>query len=121
MLTPDFILLYVDSPNASAAFYAELFGCQPVESSPTFALFVMPSGLKFGVWSRHTVEPAAEGVGGGSEIGFPVADKAAVLALHEEWKHKLPILQAPTQMDFGFTFTALDPDRHRLRVFCITE
>ena len=24
---------------------------------------------------------------------------------------------APTAMDFGFTFVALDPDGHRLRVF----
>ena len=26
-------------------------------------------------------------------------------------------LQAPTRMDFGLTFTASDPDGHRLRVF----
>jgi hypothetical protein len=27
------------------------------------------------------------------------------------------ILQPPTEMDFGRTFTAADPDGHRLRVF----
>jgi hypothetical protein len=29
----------------------------------------------------------------------------------------LKIAQAPTAMDFGMTFVALDPDGHRLRVF----
>lgn len=29
----------------------------------------------------------------------------------------LPMLQTPTTMDFGYTFTATDPDGHRLRVF----
>jgi predicted enzyme related to lactoylglutathione lyase len=29
----------------------------------------------------------------------------------------LDIIQEPTKMDFGFTFTAADPDGHRLRVF----
>jgi hypothetical protein len=32
-------------------------------------------------------------------------------------KRGLPIAQAPTAMDFGPTFVALDPDGHRLRVF----
>jgi predicted enzyme related to lactoylglutathione lyase len=27
------------------------------------------------------------------------------------------VAQPPTRMDFGFTFLALDPDGHRLRVF----
>ena len=37
MSHPNFILLYVDSPSASAAFYADLLDAQPVEASPTFA------------------------------------------------------------------------------------
>ena len=36
----------------------------------------------------------------------------------EKWKDQgIPILQEPTSMDFGFTFLALDPDGHRLRIF----
>jgi hypothetical protein len=27
------------------------------------------------------------------------------------------VIQPPTQMDFGLTMTAADPDGHRLRVF----
>ena len=59
MPIPNFTILYVDNPPASADFYAGLLGQQPVETSPTFALFALPSGLMLGLWSRHTVEPAA--------------------------------------------------------------
>ncbi len=113
----DFVLLYVDSPAASAAFYADLLGRKPVEASPTFAMFAMDSGVMLGLWSRHTVEPAATPVGG-SEIAFTVDRPATVAAVHEDWRGRgLKIAQAPTAMDFGHTFVALDPDGHRLRVF----
>ena len=47
-----------------------------------------------------------------------VADDAAVRELHADWSARgLTIAQAPTAMDFGFTFVALDPDGHRLRGF----
>jgi catechol 2,3-dioxygenase-like lactoylglutathione lyase family enzyme len=114
---PNFILLYVDSPAASAAFYADLLGRPPVESSPTFAMFALASGVMFGLWARHTVEPAATGAGGG-ELAFVVGDIDTVHALHADWRARgLKIAQPPTDMDFGHTFTALDPDGHRLRVF----
>ncbi|CAO3415046.1 VOC family protein [Azospirillum doebereinerae] len=118
MPDPNFVLLYVDSPTASAAFYADLLGKPPVEQSPTFALFALASGVMLGLWSRHTVEPAATATGGGAELAFTVGSEAAVRATHEEWSTRgLPILQPPTAMDFGFTFVALDPDGHRLRVY----
>ncbi len=113
----DIVLLFVDSPAASAAFYAGLLGRQPIEQSPTFAMFAMAAGTKLGLWSRHTAEPAPQAAGG-SELGFAVADAAAVDALHADWAARgLAIAQPPTQLDFGFTFVALDPDGHRLRVF----
>jgi catechol 2,3-dioxygenase-like lactoylglutathione lyase family enzyme len=114
---PNFILLYVESPPASAAFYADLLGRPPVESSPTFAMFALASGVMLGLWARHTVEPAASGAGGG-EIAFTVADAAAVDAVYADWRGRgLTVIQPPTGMDFGRTFVALDPDGHRLRVF----
>jgi catechol 2,3-dioxygenase-like lactoylglutathione lyase family enzyme len=118
MHDPNFVIIYVDSPAASAAFYGDLLGRSPIESSPTFALFALDSGVMLGLWSRHTVEPAAEAAGGGGEIAFSVPDVAAVRALYAEWTARgLPILQEPVDMDFGHTFVALDPDKHRLRVF----
>lgn len=118
MTTPNFVILYVDSPERSGAFYASLLGREPVESSPTFVMFVLDKGFKLGLWSRHTVEPAASGMGGGSEIVIVVADAGAVDATHADWAGRgLSILQTPTDMDFGRTFVALDPDNHRLRVY----
>jgi catechol 2,3-dioxygenase-like lactoylglutathione lyase family enzyme len=118
MPDPNFILLYVDSPALSARFYADLIGRPPVESSPTFAMFALESGVMLGLWSRHTVEPAASAAAGASEIAFAVADNAAVQKLYAAWcARELRIAQAPTDLDFGHTFVALDPDGHRLRVF----
>jgi predicted enzyme related to lactoylglutathione lyase len=117
MPDPNFFLLYVQNPSASAAFYADLLGKAPLEASPTFAMFALDSGPHLGLWAAHTVEPAATAVGG-SEVAFAVPDAAAVSSMHELWRGKgLAIAQTPTAMDFGFTFVALDPDGHRLRVF----
>ena len=118
MFNPNFVLLYVENPAASADFYAMVIGHPPVETSPTFAMFALGSGLMLGLWSKHTVEPPAQPQFGGSELGFPVADADAVRALHQAWLARgLRIAQAPTELDFGYTFVALDPDGHRLRVF----
>jgi predicted enzyme related to lactoylglutathione lyase len=117
MSDPNFILLYVDNPAASADFYAGLLDRQPVETSPTFVMFALDSGVMLGLWSQRTVAPTATAVGG-SEIAFAVADKAAVQKTHDEWRRRgIYIIQPPTEMDFGHTFTAVDPDQHRLRVF----
>jgi predicted enzyme related to lactoylglutathione lyase len=117
MPDPNFVLLYVDDPSASAAFYAELLGRAPVESSPTFAMFALASGVMLGLWGRRGVTPAATQPGG-SELAFTVENAAAVNATHAEWTQRgLVIAQPPTQLDFGYTFVALDPDGHRLRVF----
>jgi len=112
------IILYVDSPAASAAFYAKLLRQDPVEASPTFAMFALSSGTGLGLWSRHTVAPAAAAAGGGTEIAFTAEN---VDVVHDDWKARgLVIAQSPADLDFGRTFVALDPDGHRLRVFAPT-
>ena len=118
---PDFrlIVLYVDNPAVSAAFYADLLGRQPVESSANFAMFPLPP-LMLGLWSRREVEPAMAGSPGAMEIDFGVSDAHAVEACYADWKARgLSIAQEPTEMDFGYTFVALDPDGHRLRVMAL--
>lgn len=118
---PNYVLLYVDHPESSADFYAKLLDATPIERSATFALFALSSGLMLGLWSKHTVEPKADNAPGSSEIAFSMASSTDVQALYTQWQADgLRILQAPTQMDFGFTFVALDPDGHRLRVFAPT-
>lgn len=114
----NFILLYVDSPKASGDFYRALLGREPVEASPTFVMFALAPELMLGLWSRHTVQPALAAGGGGGELAFTLEGAKAVDATYASWKALgLPIVQAPTEMEFGRTFVALDPDGHRLRVF----
>lgn len=117
MFDLNFVILYVKNPVNSAKFYTDLFAKQPVESSDGFVMYALNSGIKLGLWATHTVEPVATAVGG-AEMAFPVDSVGTVTALHETWQAKgLTIAQEPTHMDFGFTFVALDPDGHRLRVF----
>ena len=118
MPDPNFILLYVDRPAASAGFYAGLLGKSPVESSATFAMFALESGVMLGLWSRRTVAPAATASPGAGELAFALPDNAAVDRTFADWRGRgLPIAQEPTDLDFGHTFVALDPDGHRIRVF----
>ena len=117
MSDPNFVILYVKSPTDSVAFYADLLGKAPAEASTSFAMFALDSGTMLGLWAAHTVEPAATAVGG-AEIVFAVDGIDTVKSMHATWSAKgLKIAQTPTAMDFGFTFVALDPDGHRLRVF----
>ncbi len=47
-----------------------------------------------------------------------MVEATAVDTTHADWSGRgLTILQRPTDMDFGRTFLAIDPDGHRLRVF----
>ena len=118
---PALVLLYVENVQRSAAFYRDLLGAAPVEESPTFAMLPLAGGLMLGLWGRAGVVPAPGAVGGG-EIDFSVADAAAVDATHADWVAAgRKIAQAPTDMDFGRTFVALDPDGHRLRVMAMGE
>jgi catechol 2,3-dioxygenase-like lactoylglutathione lyase family enzyme len=120
MADPNFILLYVDNPAASAAFYRELLERPPIESSPTFAMFALPSGVMLGLWSRHTAEPAVPTgpLAPTGELAIAVADRDAVRALYDAWVPRgWRVAQVPTDLDFGHTFVVLDPDGHRVRVF----
>lgn len=122
MSSSNTILFYVRDAVASVAFHSRLLGIDPVEASPGFGLFVLPGGLAFGVWSASGVEPAPTGAVGGSELGFKLGTAAEVDATHAIWKDRgAEILQPPTDLDFGRSFVALDPDGHRLRVYAMAE
>lgn len=115
---PNFVLLYVSSPRRSSEFYAALLGCAPVELSDTFAMFPLGAGQMLGLWAKDTVAPKTMSSGGGAELAMTVDSKAAVDATHLDWRQRgWAIAQTPCDMDFGYTFVALDPDDHRLRVF----
>ncbi|QWL67817.1 VOC family protein [Aeromonas jandaei] len=119
MLVPQFTILYVTNPTRSALFYRELFGREPVEESPTFAMFVFESGARLALWSSATVEPAVTQTAGAMELAFALPDDDTVDRLSAEWLARgLTQIQAPTKMEFGYTCMALDPDGHRLRLYC---
>lgn len=113
------VLLFVENPQKSALFYAELFDINPIEQSPTFAMFALDNGVMLGLWNKHTAEPRVGSKPGASEICFPSDD---VDALYEAWTSKqLVVLQKPTDLDFGRTFVVQDPDGHRVRVYKLFE
>lgn len=117
----NYLLLAVESPTKSAEFYSALLQQKPVENSPTFVLYVLPNGLKLGLWLRDEMVPAP-GAPGGIEITFSEPDISAVNRTYDAWKALgVPIIQEPTTMDFGFTFSARDPDGHHLRVFTLAD
>lgn len=121
MATLDYLLLAVASPRKSAELYSTILGAQPVQNSETFVLYALPSGLKLGLWVKDEMEPLT-GKPDGLDICFNESDKAAVSATYAAWKALgLKMLQEPVDMDFGFTFTAADPDGHRLRVFTLAD
>lgn len=122
MIKSNSILLHVEDAEASTRFYADLLGQEPVEASPNFAMFILPSGLGLGVWNRNEITPPPTGGVGGDEIGFKVAAPEAVDALHDMWRGKgARIAMEPRDLDFGRSFLALDPDGHRLRVYALAD
>jgi catechol 2,3-dioxygenase-like lactoylglutathione lyase family enzyme len=117
----DYVLLAVKDPQRSAKLYDQLLGTEPVESSPGFVLYRLPTGLKVGLWAAHDMQPAPKPAGG-VELSFSLPDEASVQRTFAAWKALgLEVVQEPTRMDFGFTFVAADPDGHRLRPFVLAE
>lgn len=116
-LDPNLIIFYVNNPLVSTPFYEHLLKSQPIVSSPTFVMFLLKSGMRLGLWSTHSVEPRATVPGGGNELSLQVQNDHVIDELYTLWQQQgIPIAQPPTMMDFGYTFVALDPDNHRLRL-----
>lgn len=122
MTHPNDILLYVRNPEASGKFYANLLGCEPVESSETFAMFALRTGMMLGLWRHDEVLPSPMFPGGGNEIGWRVKDDEELDKLHADWTSRgVPVAMKPTMLDFGRSFVVVDPDGHRLRVYALAE
>lgn len=117
-IDPNLIIFYVDSPEKSTLFYEQILKRKPVEFAPTFALFQLTPNFRLGLWAKHEVLPTAEVTGGGGELSILVTTDQEVDALFEQWSSQnIKTIQTPTEMDFGYTFVALDPNGHRIRVY----
>ena len=116
----NWVLLYVADTRRSAAFYSRLLGLAPAaqpQSANDFTMFNLPGGWTLGLWNRNEVEPRAT-LPGGTELSFTEATADTVRQRFDEWTTAgIRMLQPVTKSDFGVTFTAVDPDGHRLRVF----
>ena len=121
MLVPNLVLLYVEDPLQSAAFYERLLGKLPAAAFPTYAAFSFDNGLNLGLWSTQARDFVSSGTGHRSELAFMVDDEDEVRALHDAWQADgVEIGQDLATAVFGLTFVALDPDGHRIRV-CLPD
>jgi len=112
------ILFYVADPQASARFYERALGLATLELSPGFGLLKLNDATMLGLWNKAGVLPTPHAAPGAGEIGLTLPDNAAIDRQHRAWQEAgVEIIQPPTQMDFGYTCTAADPDGHRIRVF----
>lgn len=119
--TPNSIILYVSDMEASTEFYRTILGTDPVATFDGFAVFALSKTVMLGLQAADLIDPKAEPCVGGSELSFSDADRDTVDWLYAEWTARdVPIALEPTELDFGYTFVALDPDGHRLRV-CATD
>lgn len=58
---------------------------------------------------------------GGSELSLSDVGRDDVDRIYARWRELgVPMMLEPTELDFGYTFVAVDPDGHRLRV-CATD
>ena len=113
------LLLYVADPAISAAFYTRLLARPPVDQDPDFAMFILDSGLALGLWRRDEVAPAPASTPGACDLAFKVASDR-IGPMHADWQRMgVPIALPPTDLAFGRSFVATDPDGHRLRVYAL--
>jgi catechol 2,3-dioxygenase-like lactoylglutathione lyase family enzyme len=82
MKSPNMIVLYIENMSLSRAFYARLFGLEPVQASDGFTLYLLEGGFKFALWAVQAVVPATAVTGGGVEIDFSVEAREEVDALY---------------------------------------
>ena len=118
MLTIDSIVLYVENIKTSTEFYTHLFSCEAKALSPTFVSLNFKSGSLLELKQRAETLPPSDITGGGTELSMAASSKENLMQIHEQWKSLgVTFLQPPTELVFGTTFVALDPDKHRIRVF----
>lgn len=110
-----FVTLFVKNASVSATFYSKLFNVQPIKQDPLGVMFKFENGTILALVSRYTAQPTVCAEPGAAEICFTVDD---VDKAFKEWGEQgVTIIQKVTDMDFGRTFTAVDPDGHRIKLY----
>lgn len=118
MLEANVITLYVKNIEASTNFYSNILGRDGIKIAPVFTLFIQDSGMQLALMAREIVSPQSFAIGG-SELAFGLAEDKDVDLMHEKWSaNGITIAQPPESNAFAYSFLAMDPDGHRLRVYC---
>lgn len=118
---PNSIILYVSDIQLSTQFYTTILGQQPIETYEEFSVFTLSECMILGLQTKEGIDPKPNGQVGGFEICLSDVNKQQVEIIYQQWQAlQITILLEPTQLEFGYTFVALDPDGHRLRV-CATD
>jgi len=119
LLEPSVVVLYVDNVAKASQFYQDLLGLSPIEASPTFHSFKM-SGMHLALKATHSVIPPVEKQNAQGELAFVLECNQKVDELFAAWQAKeITMILAPTQLPFGYSFVALDPDGNRLRAVAL--
>lgn len=121
MFKPNSIIIYAEDVNKSTDFYAKILKSEPLESYSEFSVFALSSDFILGIQSKAGIDPKPQAHFGGFEICMSDIDNDEVDKIYQQWcELNVQIEMPPTHLDFGYTFVALDPDGHRLRV-CATD
>ncbi|MBD0786274.1 VOC family protein [Vibrio sp. Y2-5] len=118
MFTFDSFVLYVKDIETSKAFYSDVFDCEGQVLSPTFVYFPLEIGTSIALKQLATADPSSTVTGGGTELSLLVKDSETLHQLFNQWQAKgVKFLQVPTNLVFGHSAVAIDPDGHRIRLF----
>lgn len=121
MFKPNSVILYVDNVDVSVEFYKTIFGDEPIEAFPGFAVFSLNDGFILGLQTKHDIEPKPQPAFGGFELCLSDISIEEVDSIYRIFKEqKIPMALTPTRLEFGYTFVAVDPDGHRIRL-CATD
>ncbi|OKB65571.1 phenazine biosynthesis protein [Serratia marcescens] len=121
MFKPNSVILYVDNVEASTAFYQAILGEGPIEAFPGFSVFSLKDGFILGLQTKHDIEPKPQPAFGGFELCLTDISIEEVDAIYRDFKARnVPMALPPSRLEFGYTFVALDPDGHRIRL-CATD
>ncbi|MDR0960703.1 MAG: VOC family protein [Propionibacteriaceae bacterium] len=119
---PNEIILYSGDVPRSTAFWEKVLGVTATETfGDDFSFFAFDGGFMLGIQNKDEISPAPQPAWGGFEICLADTDNETVNRLYTEWKEAgIELLDEPADQGFGYTFVAVDPDGHRLRV-CATD
>ena len=121
MFKPNSIILYVADISVSTAFYQSVLKALPIETFDDFTVFALQDNMILGLQAKDAIDPKAQPAFGGFELCLSDITPEEVDAIYQDWKEKeIPIILEPVHLDFGYTFVAVDPDGHRLRI-CATD